>query len=114
MNRLWGAGTLLLGLLCHSATAQVIEFESHGLKYQTLTRSGITVMFASLPVHVREYAILQIAVSNGSTGPYIIKPEDFFYLRNGGEVIQASPANNVVGMLMQKGSGSDVIKLVNT
>ena len=114
MSRLWGAGTLLLGLLYHSATAQVIEFESHGLKYQTLTRSGITVMFAPLPVHVREYAILQIAVSNGSAGPYIIKPEDFYYLRNGGEIIQASPANAVVGMLMQKGSGSDVIKLVNT
>jgi hypothetical protein len=114
MNRLWGAGTLLVGLLYHSATAQVIEFESHGLKYQTLTRSGITVMFAPLPVHVREYAILQIAVSNGSAGPYIIKPEDFYYLRNGGETIQASPANAVVGMLMQKGSGNDVIKLVNT
>lgn len=114
MNRLWGAGMLLVALLYHPATAQVIEFESHGLKYQTLTRSGITVMFAPLPVHVREYAIIQIAVSNGSNGPYIIKPEDFYYLRSGGETIQASPANAVVSMLMQKGSGSDVIKLVNT
>jgi hypothetical protein len=114
MMRLWGAGTVLLGLLYHPATAQVIEFESHGLKYQTLTKSGITVMFASLPVHVREYAILQIAVSNGSTGPYVIKPEDFYYLRNGGETIQASPANAVINMLMQKGSGGDVIKLVAT
>lgn len=114
MNRLWGTGTLFLGLLYHPATAQVIEFESHGLKYQTLTRSGITVMFAPLPVRVREYAIVQVAVSNGSAGPYVIKPEDFYYLRNGGEIIQASAANTVVGMLMQKGSGSDVIKLVNT
>jgi len=114
MNRLWGAGMLFLALLDHPATAQVIEFESHGLKYQTLTRSGITVMFAPLPVHVREYAILQVAVSNGSAGPYVIKPEDFYYLKNGGEIIHASEANSVIAMLMQKGSGSDVIKLVNT
>jgi hypothetical protein len=114
MIRLWGVGVLFLGLVYHPATAQVIEFESHGLKYQTLTKSGITVMFAPLPVRVREYAILQIAVSNGSPGPYIIKPEDFYYLRTGGQAIQASPANSVISMLMQKGSGSDVIKLVNT
>ena len=114
MNRLWGAGVLILGLLYPLATAQVIEFESHGLKYQTLTRSGVTVMFAPLPVHVREYAILQLAVSNGSAGPYVIKPEDFYYLKNGGEIIHASPANSVISMLMQKGSGSDVIKLVGT
>jgi len=114
MSRLWCAGALLVCLLYRSATAQVIEFESHGLKYQTLTRSGVTVMFAPLPVRVREYAILQIAVSNGSAGPYVIKPEDFYYLRNDGEVIEATPANAVVNMLMQKGTGGDVIKLVNT
>jgi len=114
MQRLWGAGIFLITLLHHSAAAQAIEFESHGLKYQTLTRSGITVMFAPLPVRLREYAILQVAVSNGSSAPYVIKPEDFYYLKNGGETIEATPANTVIGMLMQKGSGSDVIKLVNT
>jgi hypothetical protein len=114
MSRLWWTGALLICLLSCLATAQVIEFESHGLKYQTLTRSGVTVMFAPLPVRVREYAIMQVAVSNGSAGPYVIKPEDFFYLRNDGETIQATPANTVVNMLMQKGTGSDVIKLVNT
>ena len=94
--------------------AQVIEFESRGLKYQTLTRSGITVMFAPLPSHLREYTILQIAVSNGSPGPYVIRPEDFYYLRNNGERIEAASAQSVIGMLMQKGTGGDVIKLVNT
>jgi len=38
------------GLVC--AHAQVIEFESNGLKYQTLTRSGVTVMFAIMPQHL--------------------------------------------------------------
>ena len=114
MNRLPGARILLAGLLYHVATAQVIEFESHGLKYQTLTRSGVTVMFAPLPSHVREYTILQVAVSNGSAGPYVIKPEDFYYLRNGGEQLQAAPAVTVIENLIEKGSRSDVTKLVNT
>jgi hypothetical protein len=97
-----------------AAGAQVIEFESRGLKYQTLTHSGITIMFAPLPSHLREYTILQIAVSNGSAGPYVIRPEDFYYLRNNGERVEAASAQSVIAMLMQKGTGSDVIKLVNT
>ena len=112
MNRSLGACLLLLGLLCLPARTQVIEFESHGLKYQTLTRNGITIMFTPLPTHVREYTILQVAVTNGSAGPYVIKPEDFYYLRNGGETIEADPANDVIAMLMKKGTGSDVVKLV--
>jgi hypothetical protein len=96
------------------APAQVIEFESNGLKYQTLTRSGVTVMFARLPVRLREYAIIQVAVSNGSPGPYAIRPEDFTYIRSDGAPVRAAPARNVVSMLFQKGSGNDVIKLVTT
>jgi hypothetical protein len=94
--------------------AQVIEFESRGLKYQTLTRNGVTIMFAPLANHVREYAIFQIAVSNGSTAPYIIRPENFYFVRSTGEIVEADSAEHVIGMLMQKGSGSDVVKLVNT
>lgn len=113
MKRLLGGLGLMLGLLYH-AHAQVIEFESNGLKYQTLTRSGVTVMWAALPNHLHEYAIIQVAVSNGSAGPYVIRPEDFSYVRPDGTVLRASPAATVVGMLFQKGSGSDVIKLVTT
>jgi hypothetical protein len=92
--------------------AQVIEFESNGLKYQTLTRSAVTVMFAHLPNHLHEYAAIQVAVSNGSKGPYVIKPEDFSYELEGGAGIHAVPAKNVIAMLMQKGSGADVVKLI--
>jgi hypothetical protein len=111
MRRL-AACVLALPLLYHLAQAQVIEFESNGLKYQTLTRSGVTVMFAQMPSHLHEYAIIQVAVSNGSQAPYIIRPEDFSYIRSGGEVIRATPARTVIEMLFQKGSGNDVIKLV--
>ena len=101
-----------LPLLYHCARAQVIEFESNGLKYQTLTKSGVTVMFARMPAHLREFSIIQVAVSNGSSASYIIRPEDFSYIRQDGEVIHATPARSVVDLLFQKGSGSDVIKLV--
>jgi hypothetical protein len=107
----WSA--LVLGL-CLSAAGQVIEFESNGLKYQTLTKRGVTVMFAHLPVHVREFSILQVAVSNGSSGPYIIRPEDFTFKKEGGEEVHAWPARSVVGLLIEKGGRSDVIKLVST
>ncbi len=112
MRRLLGACIVALPLLYHCAQAQVIEFESNGLKYQTLTRSGVTVMFAQMPSHLHEYAIIQVAVSNGSPGPYVIRPEDFSYVRADGEVIRATPAHTVINMLFQKGSGNDVIKLV--
>lgn len=114
MGRLLGTCGAALALLSCCATAQVIEFESNGLKYQTLTRSGVTVMFAQLPSKVHDYAILQVAVSNGSSGPYVIRPEDFAYIRADGFALRASAARSVITLLMQKGSGSDVIKLVTT
>jgi hypothetical protein len=108
---------VLFGLLlfvCAAAHAQVIEFESNGLKYQTLTRSGVTVMYAVMPSRLHEYGIIQVAVANGSQAPYIIKPEDFTYVRTDGVVLKASPAGTVVGMLSQKGSAGDVIQLITS
>jgi hypothetical protein len=113
MNRLFGGLALLLSLLYH-AHAQVIEFEANGLKYQTLTRSGVTIMYASLQAHVHDYAIIQAAVSNGSSAPYVIRPEDFSYVRNDGTVLRATPAKTVISELYQKGSGNDVVKLITT
>lgn len=95
------------------AAGQVIEFESGGLHYQTLTRRGVTVMFAHMPAHVREFFIVQIAVSNGSQGPYTIRPEDFRFVRADGAVVHAMPAREVVNMLLEKGTRNDVIRLVS-
>ena len=64
--------------MCLTIPGQVIEFESNGLKYQTITKRGVTLMVAQLPGHVREFTILQVAVSNGSPGPYTIRPGRFF------------------------------------
>src|SRR5258706_3428708 len=105
----------LFGLLMAlPGSAQVIEFESGGLKYQTLTRNGVTVMFAHLPTHVREYSILQVAISNGAQAPCTIRPEDFTFERADGAYIRAAPARQVVGALIEKGNRSDVVKLVST
>jgi hypothetical protein len=92
----------------------VIEFEQNGLKYQTITHSGVTVMFAHLTVHVKEFSIIQVSVSNGSTGPYTIRPEDFVFERADHVPVHATPARAVVSLLMQKGTGNDVLKLVST
>ncbi|HTQ56011.1 MAG TPA: hypothetical protein VMI94_16195 [Bryobacteraceae bacterium] len=100
-------------LVSLSSPAQVIEFESNGLKYQTITKRGVTVMFAHLPGHVREFSILQVAVSNGSAAPYIIRPEDFSYRRDDGGEMRAWHARDVVELLKEKGGRGDVIKLVS-
>jgi len=114
MNRLLGPYAMALVLCSLPAAAQVIEFESNGLKYQTLSRSGVTVMYAHLPNHVHEYSIVQVAVSNGSPGPYTIRPENFSYEWETGAAVQAVTAKTVVTMLMQKGGGGDVVKLITT
>ena len=105
----------ILGLvgLCVPLWAQIIEFESGGLKYQTLTKNGLTIMVASLPSHVRDYSILQVAISNGSPIPWTVKPEDFSYWRPDGQPIHSTPARAVVNELMAKASRGDVIKLVS-
>jgi len=106
------AAALLMGV-CLSIPGQVIEFESNGLKYQTLTKRGVTLMVAQLPGHVREFTILQVAVSNGSPGPYTIRPEDFSYKKDDGSELHAWPARDVVQLLKEKGGRGDVIKLVS-
>ena len=94
------------------ASAQVIEFESNGLKYQTLTKGGLTVMVSSMPSHIKEWSIMQVAVSNGSPIAWIVKPEDFTFQKADGARIQATPANVVVDSLINKASRSDVVHLV--
>jgi hypothetical protein len=95
-------------------SAQIIPFESNGLLYKTLTKGGVTVMFAYLPAHLKEYSIMQVSISNGSPISWAVKPEDFSYRQQDGAVWQASPALSVVYTLLAKGGRHDVIKLVTT
>lgn len=52
---------LALLLFSFGLPAEVIEFESGSLRYQTLMRNGATVISAQLLSHAREYSILQVA-----------------------------------------------------
>ncbi|MGH9558938.1 MAG: hypothetical protein ACRD30_06820, partial [Bryobacteraceae bacterium] len=84
---------LLAFVVCLGALhAQIIQFNSGGLTYKTMTRGGITVMFAPLPARVHDYAILQVSVSNGSPVSWPVKPEDFRFERRDGSSIGAVPA----------------------
>lgn len=88
-----------------------IEFQSHGLDYQALTREGITVMYAALPPHIKDFNIIQITVTNGSPVSWTIKPADFTFVRQDGTVLTAVSADQVVESLLEKAGRNDVIKL---
>ncbi len=88
-----------------------LDFQSRGLDYEALTRDGITVMFATLPPHIKDFNIIQIAVTNGSPVSWTVHPEDFLFIRSDGTVLQSVSADYVVESLLEKASRNDVIKL---
>lgn len=91
---------------------QVIEFESNGLKYQTLTKNGLTIMFAPIPSHLKGYSVLQVAASNGSKQAFTVDPEDFVFRSEDGFQQRAMSARAVVRRMLDKANRNDVIKLV--
>ncbi len=91
---------------------QIIDFESGGLKYKAMTRDGVTVMFSLLPLHIRDYAVLQVAISNGAPVSWSIKPEDCSFEKADGQTIRAESATAVILKMIQKATRGDVIKLV--
>jgi len=106
---------LTLGMLAASAGfAQVIQFESGGLTYQTLTRGGLTIMFAHMPIRIRDYGMIQVAASNGSSQVLKIRPQDFQFRLSDGRILRGVPAADVIGRFIRSASSSDVIKLVTT
>jgi hypothetical protein len=109
-------GWFLSVALCAGAvaSAQVIEFESGGLKYQTLSKSGVTIMYAPLALQVREYSIVQVTVTNGSKAACTVRPEDFAFRFPDGRQVRAAPAQAVVTDFLEKAGRNDVIRLVST
>jgi hypothetical protein len=106
---LWAVGLL---------SAQVIEYEANGLKYQTLSRKGLTVIVTRMPNHVAGFGLFQVSISNGSEIYWTVQPEDFSYIRQDvsskQDVSTAISAGQVVDVLLDKGSSSDVVKLVTS
>ena len=115
MTLVWSAILLAAAVVPSGAqtAGNLIEFESSGLKYKALTRSGVTIMVAQLPTQIREYAILQVSVSNGSPLSWSVKPEDFQFEPSAGTSrIRALPAKTVVSNFLEKAGRNDVSKLV--
>jgi hypothetical protein len=92
---------------------QVIEYEANGLKYQTLSRKGLTLIVTRMPNHVAGFGLFQVSISNGSEIYWTVQPEDFSYIKP--DISMAAiPAGQVVDVLLDKGSHADVIKLVTS
>ncbi|HUG80593.1 MAG TPA: hypothetical protein VML01_02945 [Bryobacterales bacterium] len=94
-----------------AAPSQIIEFASNGLNYMTLSHAGLTLMYAPLPVTIRDFAVIQISYSNGTGEVQLIKPVDFVYTPDGGSPIRAAPEDVVIQDLYQKAGRPDVMKL---
>jgi len=87
------------------------QFESKGLEYDALTHGGVTVMFAPLPPHIKDFNILQVTITNGSLVSWTVKPSDFVFVRADGVILNSVSADYVVESLLAKASRTDVIKL---
>ncbi|MDP9053517.1 MAG: hypothetical protein M3N93_04335 [Acidobacteriota bacterium] len=94
-------------------SAQVIEFEANGLKYQTLSRRGLTLIITHMPNHVAGFGLIQVSVSNGSDMYWSLQPEDFSYIKNE-TTMTAISAEKVVDVLLDKGTHADVVRLVTS
>lgn len=114
MSSLTIACALLFCSVNASLWGQVIEFEQNGLRYQTLTKNGLTVMYTSLPTHLKNYEVLQVAVSNGSSISWTVKPEDFTIRRKDGVTLSPMPPRQVVDRMLDRAGRGEVIKLVQT
>lgn len=95
------------------ALGQVIEYEANGMKFQTSTRKGLTVIVTQLPNHVAGFGLVQVSISNGSQLYWTVKPELFSYVRPE-TVMQGLPANQMVDLLLDRASHADVVKLVSS
>lgn len=92
---------------------QVIEYEANGMKYQTLSRQGLTVIVTRMPNHVAGFGLFQISISNGSDRYWTVQPEDFSYVKQDVSSTAIS-TEQVVNVLLDKGSHSDVVKLTTS
>ncbi|MCZ2154102.1 MAG: hypothetical protein LC114_09420 [Bryobacterales bacterium] len=114
----WSQHAQMLLLACilfvPAAFGQVIEFESGGSLFQTLSRDGLTIMFTRLPGALRAYNVLQVSVANGSGEVREVRPEDFSIERPDGRTVQATPAAEVVREFIRNPNREDIIKLVGT
>lgn len=98
-------------VFCGAAAAQVLEFYSNGLLYQALTRGGLTLMYARMPMSIRSYGVIQVALNNGSSAVWKVKATDFVFEPKDGSPIRAAQESEVVYDLFRNAGRAEVIKL---
>ena len=48
-------------------------------------------MYARMPLAVREYAVVQVALNNGSNEVWKVQPSDFYFESDDGRVLRGVP-----------------------
>ncbi len=92
-------------------SAQVIQFRSNGMDYQVLTRSGLTLMCAQMPLRTSRYAVMQVAISNGSRQTWQVDAADFAFEYQDGTVVRAVSEQQVIGDFFRTAGRSELLKL---
>ena len=91
--------------------AQVISFRSGGLDYQALTKQGLTLMFARMPLTAGRYSVLQIALNNGSVQTWKVEATDFYFESEDGMRLRAASEQTVVGDFFRNAGRSELLEL---
>lgn len=95
----------------HPVWSQVIRFESNGMHYQVLTRQGLTLMCAAMPFRTSRYAVMHVAVSNGSEEIRQVDAADFAFDYDDGPLVHAVSEERVVGEFFRNAGRSELLKL---
>jgi hypothetical protein len=69
-------------------------------------------MFAPLPLLIRDYSVIQVAIANGSSRPCEFKPDGFSFQRGDSVPLRGMRAHDIVREFMRSGGRDDVVKLV--
>ncbi len=92
-------------------TAQVIQFRSNGMDYQVLTKGGLTLMCAHVPLRTSRYAVMHVAASNGSGSTWQVDAADFAFKYQDGTVVRAVPEQQVVNEFFRTAGRAELLRL---
>ena len=101
----------MLFAACMPLWAQIIQFESNGMDYQVQTRNGLTLMCAPMPLKTSRYALLHVAVSNGSDQTRQVDAADFVFEYSDGTAVRAVSEREVIVDFFRKARRSELVKL---
>ena len=81
------------------------------MAYQVQTHRGLTLMCAPMPLKTGRYALMHVAVSNGSGDTWQVSASDFAFEYGDGTVVRAATAQEVIGDFFRKAGRAELVKL---